>query len=181
MNEQEYIRNELKKNWGWMLVAGIVLVVLGTIGLGMSFWLTLASMFYIGTLLLIGSGVQLVNTLKCKGGINVLWHSLITLLYLAAGIIVITEPVIAGMAMTALLAVALLGIGMFRSWIAIRSRPMKGWGFILATGLAAIGLGLMIYSGWPATGQWIIGMLVAIEIIMQGWTLVMFAIAARSA
>jgi uncharacterized membrane protein HdeD (DUF308 family) len=39
--EQDAVFGEIKKNWGWMLALGIVMVILGTIGLGMSTALTL--------------------------------------------------------------------------------------------------------------------------------------------
>lgn len=181
MNGQETLAGEMNKNWGWILVAGIAMVILGTIGLGMTFWLTVASMLYFGILLLIGGGVQLINAFRDQAGTNRLSHILIALLYLVAGIILITKPVVAGLAMTALLAVALIIIGVFRCWLAFQARPMQGWGFILAAGLAAIALGVMIFAGWPETGLWVIGLFVAIEMILQGWTLVMIAIAARQA
>ena len=47
--EQEMLES-LSKNWGWMLAMGILLVILGTIGLGATFALTLASVFIFGVL-----------------------------------------------------------------------------------------------------------------------------------
>jgi len=46
---------ELTKNWGWLLVLGIVFIIFGTIGLGMLFALTMASVLFIGVLMLIGA------------------------------------------------------------------------------------------------------------------------------
>lgn len=181
MSNGETLRGELRRNRGRMLMAGVAMILLGTIGLGMTFWMTMASVLYIGILLLIGGGVQLVNAFREGAGNTRLSHVLIALLYLVAGFIVVTKPVVAGLAMTALLAVALIVIGVFRTWMAFQVRPMPGWVLILLAGLAAIALGVMIYSGWPETGLWVIGMLVAIEMILQGWTLVMIAIAARQA
>ena len=36
---------ELTKNWGWLLVLGIVFIIFGTIGLGMLFALTMSYNF----------------------------------------------------------------------------------------------------------------------------------------
>ena len=44
----------LRKSWGWMLAFGIAMVVLGSIGLGMTGALTLASVLSFGFLLLSG-------------------------------------------------------------------------------------------------------------------------------
>ena len=37
----------------------------------------------------------------------------------------------------------------------------------------------MIFAQWPQSGQWVIGLLLAIELIMNGWMLVMVALGAR--
>jgi len=70
----------LAPNWGWLLAQGILLVVLGTIGLGMTIWLTLASVFIFGVFLLLGGGVQIFQTSKCRGWGSILGHALIAVL-----------------------------------------------------------------------------------------------------
>ena len=37
----------------------------------------------------------------------------------------------------------------------------------------------MIFAQWPQSGQWVIGLFLAIELIMNGWMLVMVALSAR--
>jgi uncharacterized membrane protein HdeD (DUF308 family) len=51
----------------------------------------------------------------------------------------------------------------------------------LAGGIVTILLGGMIISGWPMSGLWVIGLFVAVELIVNGWTSVFVALAARSA
>ena len=46
--EQDAVFGEIKKNWGWMLALGILIVILGTNGLGMSTMLTIVSVLYYG-------------------------------------------------------------------------------------------------------------------------------------
>jgi uncharacterized membrane protein HdeD (DUF308 family) len=58
---------DLKKNWGWLLALGILSVLLGTAGLGMTFGLTLASVQLFGILLLAGGVFQFFDAFKCKG------------------------------------------------------------------------------------------------------------------
>ena len=43
----------------------------------------------------------------------------------------------------------------------------------------AIALGSMIVAEWPLSGLWVIGMLIAIEMLVAGWSMVMMALAAR--
>ena len=50
----------------------------------------------------------------------------------------------------------------------------------LIGGIAAIILGIMIMNKWPVSGLWVIGMFVAIELIFNGWGMVMAALAVRN-
>lgn len=175
------VLGEVTKNWGWMLALGIIMVILGTIGLGMTFALTMVSVIFFGVLLLIGGVVQLVDAFKCKGWKSILWHILIALLYLAGGAVIIWDPVLASTTLTLFIAGALLGIGILRIIIAFQMRRMPGWVWVLIGGIAAIALGIMIFSQWPVSGLWVIGLFVAIEMLFNGWSQIMIALAARAA
>ena len=95
---------DVRANWGWLLALGIVFVILGFIGLGMTFAVTMASVLMYGVLLLIGAGAQFVDAAKCKGWKGIIWHVLIALLYAVAGIAVIADPLAASAILTLMLA-----------------------------------------------------------------------------
>ena len=161
------VLGDLVHNWGWLLAQGILLVVLGTVGLGMTIWLTLASVFIFGVFLVIGGGVQIFQTFKCNGWESILWHGLIAVLYVLAGLSIMTDPLAASTLITLLLAGALMGIGVVRLIMAFQLRGVKNWGWPLIGGIAAIVLGFMILARWPVSGLWVIGLFVAIEMIFE--------------
>jgi uncharacterized membrane protein HdeD (DUF308 family) len=173
------VLGDLAHNWGWLLAQGILLVVLGTIGLGMTIWLTLASVFIFGVFLVIGGGVQIFQTFKCKGWESIFWHGLIAVLYLLAGLSIMTDPLAASTLITLLIAGALIGIGVVRLIMAFQLRGHKNWGWILFGGIAALVLGVMILARWPVSGFWVIGLFVAIEMIISGWSYIIIALGAR--
>jgi uncharacterized membrane protein HdeD (DUF308 family) len=173
------VLGDLIHNWGWLLAQGILLVVLGTIGLGMTIWLTLASVFIFGVFLVIGGGVQIFQTFKCKGWGSILWHGLIAVLYVLAGLSIMTDPLAASTLFTLLLAGALVGIGVVRLIMAFQLRGVKNWGWPLIGGIAAIALGFMILARWPVSGLWVIGLFVAIEMIFGGWSYIFIALGAK--
>jgi uncharacterized membrane protein HdeD (DUF308 family) len=172
---------DLKRHWGWLLALGILFVVLGVAGLGMSVVLTVVSVMLFGVLLLIGGGLQLVEAFRHTGWKSTLWHVLIALVYLAAGGLTIHNPFSAAVALTFVLAVAFLAAGIFRIVIAFQLKPASGWWWPLVAGIGSLALGGMIYAQWPVSGLWIIGLFVAIEMIMNGWSYIMIALAARNA
>jgi uncharacterized membrane protein HdeD (DUF308 family) len=170
----------LRQKWGWMLALGILFIVLGTIGLGMAFALTLASVLFFGVLLLVGGGAQLVGAFQTKGWKSTLWNILIALVYIGAGALVIYDPVGTSIALTLVIAAALVAIGVLRIIMAFQLRRARGWWWPLVAGIASIILGGMIYANLPVSGLWVIGLFVALEMIFHGWSYVIVALAARS-
>ena len=59
--------NEIGKKWGWILAIGILMIILGTIGIGATFALTLTTVTFFGILILIGGGFQLLDAFRYKG------------------------------------------------------------------------------------------------------------------
>jgi uncharacterized membrane protein HdeD (DUF308 family) len=72
-------------------------------------------------------------------------------------------------------------VGLLRILMALQLRPVSGWGWTLISGVISILLGAMILTQWPTSGFWVIGLFVAIEMIVNGWSSVFIALAARKA
>jgi uncharacterized membrane protein HdeD (DUF308 family) len=171
----------ITKNWKWLLALGILFIILGTIGLGMTFLLTIVKVLFLGVLLLIGGAAQLIEAFKHKGWKSLLWNIFIALFYLGAGVLVIYDPVGASIALTLVLAFALLAIGVFRIIMALQFKLAQVRWMTLLSGIASIVLGALILAQWPVSGLWVIGLFVAIELIIHGWSYVFIALAARRA
>jgi uncharacterized membrane protein HdeD (DUF308 family) len=54
------------------------------------------------------------------------------------------------------------------------------WGWVFFNGLITFLLGVMIYSDWPLSGLWVIGMFIGIDLILTGWSWIVLSLAARS-
>lgn len=179
-NINDEVFGELKKNWAWMLSLGIVMVMLGVIGLGMTVLFNEIVVMYFGFLLLFGSGVQLMQAFRAEAWKGRVWHVLIALVYIVGGIIAVTEPVIAGMTLALLIAWTLIVIGVLRLFMALQMRGAAGWLWTLLGGVLSVVLGVMIINEWPQSGLWVIGLFVAIEILFAGWSQIMIALAAKN-
>jgi uncharacterized membrane protein HdeD (DUF308 family) len=173
------VAGELQRHWGWILAIGIIFVVLGLIGLGMTFAVTMASVLMYGILLLLGAGAQFVQGAKGRGWKGTILHVLIALLYLVAGIAVIRNPLGASVILTLLLAGALIVIGFVRIVMAFQLRGFRNWFWPLAGGVVSIILGGIIVAHWPISGLWVIGLFVSVELIVNGWSYIFIAMAAH--
>ncbi|KTC98104.1 HdeD family acid-resistance protein [Legionella erythra] len=173
------VRQELHRNWGWLLALGIIFVVLGVIGLGMVVGLTLASVLLIGILLIIGGVIQVVDSFKCRGWKAFIWHLLIALFYVFAGGLMIYYQVLASVVITAMIAWLLIIIGIARCIMAFSIKESTGWYWLLLAGIAALVLGILILAQWPMSGFWVIGLFIAIEMLINGWSYIFLALAMR--
>lgn len=171
---------EVGRNWGWVMALGILFIILGTVGIGMSTALTVTTVFVFGILLLVGGAGQVFDAFKCKGWKSVLFHVLIGLLYLGAGITLLNRPLAGSLLLTIVLGGTILAAGISRMIMGFQAKGTAGSGWAIFSGFISLALGLMILIKWPSSGLWVIGLFVAIEMLSHGWACVMIALAARS-
>jgi uncharacterized membrane protein HdeD (DUF308 family) len=170
---------DLPRNWGWLMGLGVVSTLLGLVGLGMTFGLTLAGALLFGILLVVGGGLQLFDAFMCKGWKSSLAHAAIALVYLLAGAMLILDPLGGAIALTLVLAVTLIVVGALRLVIAVQHRHERGWKWAAAGGALSLLLGALVLLQWPVSGLWVIGLVIAVELLINGWMAIFVALAAR--
>jgi uncharacterized membrane protein HdeD (DUF308 family) len=175
-------QRELPVKWGWLLALGLAMVVLGTLGIGLVFYLTLASVVVFGALALVAGGIQLWHGIAMQ---EVRWsgralHLFVALLYLVLGGLLVWDPVSGAISLTLVLAGFLIALGVSRMAYAWKCRHRRWrWVLSLAAGLIELFLAGLIIYGWPGTAFWVIGLFIAIEMIVNGWLLAAVALAVR--
>ena len=144
-------------------------LVLGFILLAFPYLMGLSAA-WVGGLLLIAAGVlRLVYAMRHSA--NRVWNSLAGVLYLLLGVFTALMPVLSMQMWTLLLGMALLACGSVRMLVAVGLvyRPGAVWRFLGA--MVTLALGAMVTWGWPENSAWLIGTLVAVEMIFSGWVL----------
>lgn len=170
---------ELKKKWGWFLALGILMIVGGSIALGAATLMTEFSMLLLGWLMIFGGVLEAVHSFACKKWSGFFIDLLTGLLYLVVGFMIIANPGAAAEALTLLIAVFLIFGGIFRIGLAISVR-YQNWVWLLLHGVINLILGILIWKQWPYSGLWVIGLFVGIDMLFNGWALVMLAITAKN-
>ncbi|EYR79183.1 MULTISPECIES: HdeD family acid-resistance protein [unclassified Shinella] len=171
--------SDVRAKWGWFVALGVVLLVFGGIAAANLFWATVASVYYVGMLMIVGGAVHLAHAFQVKAWRETIAWALSALLYLAAGVLAFVNPVLTSAVLTLLMAAALLVAGLFRIFAALRVRPEKGWGWLLAGGIVTALAGLVFLIGWPVNSLWLLGLFLAFDLAMQGWALIAFGLALR--
>jgi uncharacterized membrane protein HdeD (DUF308 family) len=169
---------ELRKRWCWFLSLGILLIVLGAIALGASVLATLVTMELVGWLMTGGGILQAVHAFTCKKWSGFFIDLLTGILYVVVGFMIVGNPLATAATLTLLIAMFLIFGGVFRIATAITVR-FQNWVWLLLHGVINLLLGISIWRQWPLSGLWVIGLFVGIDMIFNGWSLVMLGLAAK--
>lgn len=170
----------LQKSWRWLLGLGALLAVLGVLLIAAPVVGTLAVDLLIGWFLIIGGVAQVVHAFKVKAWPGFALALVSGILYAVVGILLVFYPLAGAQALTLLLAAFLAVEGIVRIIMALRVRPDHAWGWLLFGGIVTVILAVMIWSQWPSSALWVIGLLVGINLLFTGWSLIMVALAARA-
>lgn len=166
---------------GWLLALGILLILLGTAAVIAPFAFSFTIKIIIGWLLLIGGIFQIIHSFQAHRWKGILLHALAALLYLAAGIYLLAFPLRGLFTLTLFLAIFFMAEGFLKIIWSIQIRSQKQWGWLLFSGLISLLLGILIYQELPSSAAWAIGLLVGINLIFLGWSMVMMAVALKKA
>lgn len=174
----------LRKYRTWFMLYGVLLVILGFLAIAVPYVATLATGILIGWLLVAGGVFGLIAVFSAGKSASGFWWNLFTsIIYLLAGLSLLFRPVAGVLTLTILLAAYLLAGGIVKIVMAIgyKSDIPKAWGWVLFSGLVDLALAIIIMSGFPGTATWVIGLMVGINLLMMGVSLIVAAYHCRTA
>ncbi len=173
------ILEEMRRNWGWFIALGAVLIVIGACAIGSAFVATLATVIVFGWLLVIGGAFQTVHALLRERNWSRFFVDLFAgILSLVVGFMLLANPLAGAETLTLLIAMFLFIVGLERIVVSLMGHIHHG-GWFLLTGVIDLALGVMIWRHWPSSGLWVIGLFVGIDMLCNGWAMVMQGIALK--
>jgi uncharacterized membrane protein HdeD (DUF308 family) len=169
----------LQKNWGWILALGIALIALGTVAVGSAALMTIASVLFFGWLLIIGGVLELGHAFwrKAWGGFFI--DMLGGILHIVVGFMIVANPAASAVALTLLISMFLIIGGIFRLVTCLAMR-VHHWPWLALHGVVNLVLGIMIWRQWPVSGLWVIGLFIGIDLLFNGWSLVMLGLSVKN-
>ncbi|MBD0415706.1 HdeD family acid-resistance protein [Oryzicola mucosus] len=178
---QTFDSSELKAKWGWFVALGVLLLIFGFIAAGNLLVATVASVWFVGMLMLAAGIVEIIHAFGVKSwGKFFLWL-LSGIFYAIAGLLVFYNPILAAGVLTVFIAVSLVASGLLRIWVAVSGRVGNGSGWVAFGGVITVLAGFIIFSGWPANSLWVLGIFLAVDLIFQGVTFIAFGLGLRKA
>ena len=168
----------IKRNSGLIIAMGTILLLIGLLAMGSPFVAGLSLTLLVGIMLILGGIGQLVFAVKAGRGV---FSITLGILSVIIGGYMISNPSAALSSLTIFLTVYLIVSGIVETLMSFQLRPANGWGWALFSGFVAVLLGVMIWSQFPLSGAWAIGILIGARLFFNGWALLMFGFAARGA
>jgi len=156
--------------WGWFVALGSVLILVGIFALGDVVAFTLVSVIFIGAMLLVGGIFHIIHAFMTKAWSAFALNLIMGAVYVIGGLLIMDEPVQGSVIVTLFLLATLLVGGIMRIVIAFRHRELTGWWLVLLGGIISVFLAFMLYATLPWSGLWVLGTLIAIELLIQGFT-----------
>ena len=169
----------LRSRWRWLLGAGIVLALIALVALSNLLMATVVSVLFVGVTMLLAGAAHVVFAFQMKRWGQTVGLLLVGGLYVLAGLMTFRNPVLASAFLTLLMALSMLVAGIVRTAAGLAIRPASGWLWLAAAGAATVLVALVILAGWPVNSLWIIGALLAIDVMVTGCALSALALALR--
>jgi uncharacterized membrane protein HdeD (DUF308 family) len=172
----------LRKHSTTFVAYGVLMIALGLFSIAAPNLATLAVELMIGWLLLLGGAFGLFAVISGGASAPGFWWNLLTsIVYVLAGLALLTRPMAGIITLTIILAAYLLAGGVSRIILALgyRTQIPGAWSWVLISGIVDLVLAFIIMSGLPGTATWVLGLMVGINLAMMGFSILMIALAVR--
>lgn len=159
--------------WG-MTWAGAAFLALGLAAIALPVWATVAVEQLVAALLFVWGAAGIGFALSMRPAAE--WRMTAALFagVMVLGAIFLIFPRSGIETMTMLLVSVFLIEGIATVTIGIGMRgALPNWGILVVSGLASLGLGVLILTGWPGTAAWTLGLLTGVNFLSNGITLIL--------
>jgi uncharacterized membrane protein HdeD (DUF308 family) len=184
MTDLESIRRQLASaihvHWKLFLAQGIVMMVLGFLAVAEPNVATVAVGIFVGWLFFVGGIFRALSVWQSRQLPGFAWSMLTAVLAIVLGLILILRPLAGVLTLTMVLVAFFIIEGIASILAAIEHREhLRSGGWVVFSGIIDLLLAYLIWQGWPSSADWAIGLLVGVNMLFLGLSLVMTALAAR--
>lgn len=168
--------NAMRESWRFYVVLGAIMLVLGIFAIASPFITGVTLSLLLGVVLIVGGIVHAVSVFRSRSTGRTVLSLLLALVYLLAGVMLVAYPISGLVALTLFIAAFFLVEGVLKIVGALEERPAAHWGWYLASGIVSILLAVLIWTGWPASVTWAVGLLVGVDLLVTGWSILLLGL-----
>jgi uncharacterized membrane protein HdeD (DUF308 family) len=182
INLQSEMRAAVRQHWKAFLIEGILLVILGLAAMIVPPLASLAVTIFLGWMFLISGIAGLVLTFWARQMPGFWWSLISAVLAIGAGVILLAWPVEGTLSLTIVVGAYFLAEGVATIMYALEHRRELSvrWSWLLVAGIMDLLIAAIIIAGLPGSALWAVGLLVGINLLFGGASLIGVALAARN-
>jgi len=165
---RDAMRETVRRHSLWYLVQAALMILGGILALVYPVISSVAVIRVLGWILIINGIVQGFSLIGARQ-VPHFWLQLISLvLSMLVGVLILRNTGDSLLALTLLLIVFFMVEGISKVIFSLTIRPFPNWGWVLASGLVAIGLAFILWGSLPVTALWLLGVFIGIQLICEG-------------
>ena len=177
---REAMRDTVKRYSLWYLLQGVLMVLAGVLALVYPLLASTALVYLLAWVLIVSGAVQAIGLIGARH-VPHYWLQLISVVIaILIGVLLLRQPESGLLIMTLLLIVFFMVEGISKVIFALTIRPFPNWGWVFASGIVGIVLGVYLLMNMPVTAEWVLGALLGIQLICEGAALAYLAWQVRS-
>jgi uncharacterized membrane protein HdeD (DUF308 family) len=169
------VRAGLAQTWQTLRTIGIVAICVGVVAIILPELFALGAAIFIGIVLVIVSAVLAAAAFAAHGVGSFLARLAWAILTFVVGLWLIIEPHNGTLTLTLVLGIYFLIMGLTRVIVAFMGRGTPNAGWVGLSGVCGLIIGILVLAKFPSSADWAIGLLVGIDLIFAGWTLISVA------
>lgn len=161
-----------------VIITSIVLLVAGIAGIALPQFMSMAIAFFAGWLMILAGSITLYITWHGFRDRWVVWLKPFVLIVI--GMLILLHPIAGAAALGLVLAVYFLLDGFAGVGSGWELRPRRGWRWLMFNGIMSLVLAAVFIAGWPFSSAWLIGFFIGISLFVDGLSLLMLGLAAKT-
>jgi uncharacterized membrane protein HdeD (DUF308 family) len=169
------VREGLARTWRALRAIGIAAIVIGAIAIVIPEIFSLGAAVFVGCILVVAGAFLAAAAFAAHGVGSFLARMAWALLTFVVGLWLIVEPHNGTLTLTLVLGIYFLLMGLTRVIVAFLGRGQPNAGLVGLSGICGLIIGILVLVKFPSSADWAIGLLVGIDLIFAGWTLISVA------
>src|SRR5215475_3266942 len=169
------VRAGLARSWKALMGVGIFAILVGCVAILVPAVASVGTAIFIGWVLLIVGAFLVAAAFSAHSVGTLLWRMLWAVLTVIVGLWLILEPHNGTLTLTLVLGIYFLLMGVTRIAVAFVGRGQPNAGWVGLSGICGLIIGILVLAKFPSSADWAIGLLVGIDLIFAGWSLISVA------
>lgn len=166
---------------GVLMTVGVTLVIFGALLLVSPVAFIEIVVRLVALVLVITGVAQLIQGTRGARATHTAVSAILGLIVAGLGVLVWLNHEVGSAFLTTLLMIFFLVHGLYMLSSSVRYRHIKGWPWMVLSGLVSLLFVYLLWKQWPLSGAWAIGVLVGLDLLFAGLSMILLARAASKA